>query len=164
MGGRGGGGSGGGSGSGGNSNADLPLNDQGKLSDLSDKGTASEAADALGLTPDEKEHFENGADANDRRMPKPAKPGAGKKPSRSVDAGELADAHKRAVAAYARKHGRKAARAYSRGAYWSLVRAIKTTLAVASTGGQVASAPTHAAVNSALLAAYWTDKFKRAAR
>ncbi|ADL71079.1 hypothetical protein SEQ_HALENA_127 [Mycobacterium phage Halena] len=145
-----GGGKGGGKGKNGGNPDELPIDKPSKVDDAANKtNDPNQAADELGLEGKDKDHFVNGANAEDRRLT------PGTSPDEAVQKFQLA------VKAYERKYGRGAARMYSRGAYWSLVRFLKTAFAVASTVQQGGSAPALAAVNTALLAAYWIDRAKK---
>ncbi|QXO14368.1 hypothetical protein SEA_CHASER_142 [Mycobacterium phage Chaser] len=81
--------------------------------------------------------------------------------TKSVDVSKLVAAHKAAVVAYERKHGRYAAHVYARGGYWSLLRVIRTAMAVGAIATQGPSAPALAAANAALMAAYWAHRAGR---
>ncbi|QDK04119.1 hypothetical protein SEA_AVADAKEDAVRA_127 [Mycobacterium phage AvadaKedavra] len=145
-----GGGKGGGKGKNGGNPDELSIDKPSKVDDAANKtNDPNQAADELGLEGKDKDHFVNGANAEDRRLT------PGTSPDEAVQKFQLA------VKAYERKYGRGAARMYSRGAYWSLVRFLKTAFAVASTVQQGGSAPALAAVNTALLAAYWIDRAKK---
>ncbi|QFG10360.1 hypothetical protein J4U00_gp119 [Mycobacterium phage DyoEdafos] len=156
MGGR--GGAGGGRGTGGNSNPDLDSKDS--LDNTAEQtSNPNAAADALGLTGADKEHFVNGANAEGKRIPR-----IGRDESQVIkpaDVSKLVAAHKAAVVAYERKHGRYAAHAYARGGYWSLLRVIRTAMAVGAIATQAPAAPALAAANTALMAAYWTHRAGR---
>ncbi|ASW31556.1 hypothetical protein SEA_GUUELAD_133 [Mycobacterium phage GuuelaD] len=160
MGGRGGGGTGGGKGGNKGGDSDLTVDKRPAVDAAAEKHSdPNAAADALGLTGSDKDHFVNGANAEGRRIPRIGRDES--KIIKPADAAKLIAAHKAAVIAYERKYGRGAAQAYSRGAYWSLVRFIKTVMAVSATATQAGSAPALAAVNAAMLAAYWVDRAKR---
>jgi hypothetical protein len=156
MGGRGGAGGGGQGPRGGNTNLGDPLD----APNLIDKTTPGEAGSELGLTPDEQEHFDEGADKVRPHLP----------PVDSPDANPLNPGTKPGkpgvinLDGYARKYGRGAAKAYSHGVYWSLLRYAKAVLATASTVQQGAGAPAHAAVNATALAAYWYSRFTKPAK
>lgn len=137
-------------GGGGGANTPMPVDDRSVVEDSADKHSdPAGAAQDLGLTGSDAEHFVHGADAAEKRIDRAGGPEA------------AVAAHKKAVDAYVRKYGRGAGYMYSRGAYWSLIRYIKTVLAVATTATQAGSAPVHAAVNTTVMAAYWMDRLMR---
>ncbi|QFG14360.1 hypothetical protein PBI_TOURACH_138 [Mycobacterium phage Tourach] len=150
MGGRGGGGTGGGKGGGKGSDSDVTVDKRPAVDAAAEKHSdPNAAAESLGLTGADKDHFVNGANSTERKLDDAGSPEA------------AAAKFKAAVIAYERKYGRGAAQVYSRGGYWSLVRFIKTVMAVSSTVTQAGSAPALAAVNAAMLTAYWVDRAKR---
>ncbi|ALF00430.1 hypothetical protein SEA_ARCHIE_136 [Mycobacterium phage Archie] len=150
MGKRGGDGSGSGKRGGKGGDSDLTPDKRSDVDAVAEKHSdPNKAADALGLTGSDKEHFVNGANSTERKLDGAGSPEA------------AAAKFKAAVIAYERKYGRGAAQVYSRGGYWSLVRFIKTVMAVSATATQAGSAPVLATVNAAMVAAYWLDRAKR---
>lgn len=144
------GGSGGGGRGKGGGPGDIPMDKPSAVDAAAENNTTPEAAaDELGLTGSDKDSFVDGANATGKKLD-------------GADGPEAAvEKFKAAVIAYERKYGRGAAHAYSRGGYWSLLRFIKTTMAVTASATQVAGAPAMAAVNTALVAAYWLERAKR---
>lgn len=106
----------------------------------------SDAAEQLGLPADAKPAFVDGANDVDALI----NPGGGKAPRDPADA--LADWRLR-VSIYERKHGRAKARAYSRGGYWAVVKAVKTALALGAVVG--VTVPGQGAVNAGMIGGYW---------
>ncbi|ALA06636.1 hypothetical protein SEA_LUMOS_130 [Mycobacterium phage Lumos] len=127
-----------------NLTADL-VNDRAAVDAQADTPNAEQAAENLGLQDDAKDDFVNGADATGKDL-------NNKTPEQALSA------HTARVKAYERKYGRYAARAYASGGYWSLIRAIKTAMAVSATATSAPAAPALAAVNASLIAAYWLGK------
>ncbi|QOP65846.1 hypothetical protein PBI_MINILON_134 [Mycobacterium phage MiniLon] len=127
-----------------NLTADL-VNDRAAVDNQADTPNAAEAAENLGLQDDAKGDFVNGANATDKAID-------GKGPEQAL--GDFA----KSVKAYERKYGRSAARAYGAGGYWSLLRAIRTAMAVGATVTSAPAAPALAAANTALIASYWAAR------
>lgn len=122
--------------------------DKDKIDATAKPGTsASDAADQLNISPADKPHFVNGADDVDSSL----KPGPDGKP---IAPGP--DAVKRwelNISVVERRYGRRAARAYSRGGYWALVKAVKTALAAGAVVG--ITVPGQGAVNAGMIGTYW---------
>ena len=129
---------GGGSGGGGNSN----LNDPQTLIDASEQRTPGDAASELGLTPEQAQDFNRGADNAGKLLP--GKPDAGAIDRVGQDLSDMAKRAKAQIAAYERKYGRGAARTYSSGIYWTLLRYAKAAMAATTAVTQVGGAPAHA--------------------
>lgn len=146
MGGR--GGAGGGRGTGGNSNPGIDSKDSLDAA-AQQSNNPNSAAQDLGLTGSDAEHFVNGANATERKLDAADNPQA------------ALSQYRAAVLAYERKHGRYAAHVYARGGYWSLLRFIRTAMAVGAIATQAPAAPALAAANTTLMAAYWAHRAGR---
>lgn len=121
------------------------------INDPAGPATPEGAADALGLDGKDREHFIDGANApipDVKPKPAPGLPVPGKPESPGKQPGKQPGPD--FVLAYERKYGRGAARAYSQGSFWSLLRAIRRVAATAST----VTNPSNLPGNAALLAAY----------
>lgn len=109
----------------------------------------SDAADELGVPKPDKPHWVNGAEDVDNAL----RPGPdGKTPSpESVGKQLLID-----IDVVIRKYGRRAGRAYHGGAYWALVKAMKTALALGAVAG--VHVPGQGAVNAGMIGGYWAGR------
>lgn len=114
-----------------------------------DSTSARDAASALGLSDTDTEHFINGASA----VPKPS--------PATVPGNVTPDEFRRAVAAYERRYGRRAAKAYARGGYWSILRLVRAGIAVYNIATGAGSSPVVQGANAAILASYWVSRWSK---
>lgn len=160
--GRGGGGGSGGagngqSGGGGNAKPDDMTPDD--LEAVAGAASARDAATGLGLSDSDAGHFVAGASVSDKRYGASASSPSGFGSAGGL-AGSAADiaAFRADVGAYGRKYGRRAAMAYARGRYWSLLKLIRAGIAVYNIATGAPSSPAVQAANSAILASYWLTR------
>lgn len=145
------------SGRGGNAKPDEITPDD--VENVADAASARDAATGLGMSDTDAEHFAAGSKASDTRYGALARPPSGSGNGLGL-AGSAADiaAFRGDVGAYGRKYGRRAALAYARGRYWSLLKLIRAGIAVYNIATGAPSSPAVQAVNSAILASYWLTR------